>query len=833
METGLRLVAALITGSAMIAPLACQAQPSTATNKVGAEPAETAQTQFLDTDGNPLPADLQRDLEEQFKGSLPPAPRFDTSQSTEPSVPPLQTDGGDILVTGQRPRGSVTGDIPPERTFGPLDIGAYGAGNIGELVQALGSQVNNGRGGTDSRPVTLLNGRRVSSFTEIAQIPTEAIERMEVFPEELALRYGYRADQKVVNIVTFERFRSRLGQLGYIVPTEGGYGTANAQANYFAITGNTRFDFGAEYNRSTSLLESDRALAQLGNALDEGESRTLLPAIERLTFNGLVSGNLLENVSSTLNSRFEASNINSLLGHGENGPLAQRTETRAAHLGTTLHGRIDTWLWTFTGNYDRIRTEVFTDFDDAIGERSWARSVNTYANADMLLSGPVLQLPAGPISASVRGGLELRDFSSASRNGGVERAELSRDSGVLQVNLDVPITRRRAQRGHWFGNLSVNVNLEIEQLSDFGTLRTFGYGLNWTPVEAINFVASVFNEQGAPTMEQLGAPMVVTPNVRTFDFTRREVVDITQIFGGNPALRYDDRHFYRFSLNAKPLATTDLTLNFEYLSTRIDNPIAPFPVVTPEIEAAFPERFTRGVDGQLSQIDGRPLNFEKSRQEQLRWGLNFVRPLGATEPWMRNAPVRTYSSEAEARAAASPGTMVAMVQPNSAMARRFENMASRLYVSIYHTWHLRDEILVRQDLPKLDLLDGAAIDVRGGRRQHELELQAGLFKKGLGARVTLNWKSGTTVRNPGGADDLVFSDLATVNINLFINLADRFGGTKAPQWLKGTRATLGITNLLNSRPQVRDRTGSTPLSYQSAYLDPPGRLVSFGVRMVF
>lgn len=815
----------------MIAPFACQAQPSTATNQVDAEPEDTAQTLFLDADGNPLPTDIQRDLKEQFQGGLPPAASSD-SQSTEPSVPPSQAGGGDILVTGQRPRGSVTGDIPPERTFGPLDIGAYGAGNIGELIQTLGSQVNNGRGGTDSRPVTLLNGRRVSSFTEIAEIPAEAIERMEVFPEELALRYGYRANQKVVNIVTFEKFRSQLAQLGYILPTEGGYGTASAQANYFAISGNTRFDFGAEYNRSTSLLESDRALAQLGDASDAGKFRTLLPEIERLTFNGLVSGNLLDNVSSTLNGRFELSNINSLLGQGENGPLAQHTDTRAAHLGTTLHGRVGKWLWTFTGNYDRLRTEVFTDFDDAI-ERSRAQSVNTDAHANMLLSGPVLQLPAGPISASVRGSLELRDFSSASQNGGVDRTEISRDSGALQVNLDVPIARRRAPRGSWFGNLSVNANLEIEQLSDFGTLRTFGYGLNWSPVEAINFVASVTSEQGAPTMEQLGAPLVVTPNVRTFDFTRREVVDVTQTFGGNPALRYDDRHFYRFSLNAKPLATTDLTLNFEFLSTRIDNPIAPFPIVTPEIEAAFPERFMRGIDGRFSQIDGRPLNFEKSRQEQLRWGLNFVRPLGAVEPWMRNAPVRTYSSEAEARAAAPPGTMVAMVQPNSAMTRRFENMASRLYVGIYHTWHLRDEILVRQDLPRLDLLDGAAIDVRGGRRRHELELQAGLFKKGIGARVTLNWQSGTTVRNSSGADDLVFSDLATVNINLFMNLGDRFAGDNAPQWFKGTRATLSITNLLNSRPQVRDWTGSTPLSYQSAYLDPPGRLVSLGVRMVF
>jgi hypothetical protein len=117
----------------------------------------------------------------------------------------------------------VIGDIPPERSFNPIDIRAYGADDIGGLLEALGPQVASGRG--DSGPVVLLNGKRVSSFREISRIPTEAIERTEVFPEELALKYGYRADQKVVNIITFKRFSSRIGQLTYALPTDGGRDT--------------------------------------------------------------------------------------------------------------------------------------------------------------------------------------------------------------------------------------------------------------------------------------------------------------------------------------------------------------------------------------------------------------------------------------------------------------------------------------------------------------------------------------------------------------------------------------------------------------------------------
>jgi outer membrane receptor for ferrienterochelin and colicin len=54
--------------------------------------------------------------------------------------------------------------------------------------------------------VVLLEGRRVASMREIGTIPTEAIQRVEVLPEEVALKYGYTATQKVVNIVLRQRF---------------------------------------------------------------------------------------------------------------------------------------------------------------------------------------------------------------------------------------------------------------------------------------------------------------------------------------------------------------------------------------------------------------------------------------------------------------------------------------------------------------------------------------------------------------------------------------------------------------------------------------------------
>lgn len=827
------LMAALL---AAVSPAALRVQeaapptPSTqppSTQPAPPQPVDAAppQMEFMDAEGNPLPPDIQRELREQFRNNPLPAARV---------TPTADTDTGDIVVSGQRPRGSVTGDIAPERTFGPLDIRAFGASNIGELLDTLGPQVASNRGREDSGPVTLLNGRRVSDFSEIARIPSEAIERMEVFPEELALRYGYAANQKVVNIVTFERFQSRFGQLSAVLPTESGRETGSINADYLVIRGDTRLSLGMDYSRLAALLESERDVLQLGPP-ESGRFRTLLPESERASVNAVVSGHLLGDISSTLNLRYEASGSESLLGLGADGPLRRDTDMRVAHVGTTHNGRLGRWSWTFTGNYDRTSTEILTDTAAPSRARDEARSVNAVANADLVLSGPVVVLPAGTVMASLSGGVALRDFESRSLREGVELpADLSRDLGRVQVNLDVPLFSRRTAAASALGTLSANANFALESLSDAGTLRTFGYGLTWSPAEAISVVASVTHEERAPTVEQLGAPIVVTPNTRTFDLVRSEVVDITRVFGGNSALLPDDRRVVQIGINARPLARTDLTLSLDYLSTRIDDPIASFPIVTREIEAAFPDRFTRDGDGRLVRIDGRPVNFVSADQQQIRWGINYTRPLGSVPPGMQ--PMRTFlaQSEADVQRQLPPGGRFIRAEPGSAMARRAQNMASRLFFSLYHTWHLRDEIIFRGGLPALDLLDGGAIDFRGGRRRHEVEFQAGAFKGGLGARVTANWRSGTTVHGLGSAaGDLRFSDFATVNLNLFANLADRFGGANAPSWLRGTRATIGVANLFNTRPRVRDDAGLTPLSYQPDYLDPLGRVVTLSLRKVF
>ena len=185
-------------------------------------------------------------------------------------------DEDEIVVTGAKPRGSVIGDIPPENTLDARDVRATGATNINELLDALAPQIGSAQGRGGERPVLLLNGQRISGFRELRDIPTEAIQRVEILPEEVALKYGYRADQRVVNIVLRQRFRSTTAQVGAGRRDRRRLCHGNADVTRLIIqrNGRTTFNLHAEGN---SLLTEDERNILLDPAHAAGTTEQTLP----------------------------------------------------------------------------------------------------------------------------------------------------------------------------------------------------------------------------------------------------------------------------------------------------------------------------------------------------------------------------------------------------------------------------------------------------------------------------------------------------------------------------------------------------------------------------
>ncbi len=185
-----------------------------------------------------------------------PAPPAATAGDTEGAV-----DLGTVNVSSARPRGSVDSDIPPDLTLSAEDIRSYGASSISELLTYLEPVTRSSRG-SGGQPVMLVNGRRISGFREIQGIPPEAIERVDILPEEVALEYGYRADQRVVNFVLKDNFRSITAEVEGRVPTAGGRTVNEIDTNLLRIAGPQRWSMELEYERATPLFESERDLVR-------------------------------------------------------------------------------------------------------------------------------------------------------------------------------------------------------------------------------------------------------------------------------------------------------------------------------------------------------------------------------------------------------------------------------------------------------------------------------------------------------------------------------------------------------------------------------------------
>ncbi|HXC73120.1 MAG TPA: TonB-dependent receptor [Sphingomicrobium sp.] len=778
-----------------------------------------------------------------------------------------------IVVTGAKPPGSVVGDIPPEKTLTPADVRATGATTITELLDALAPEIGSARGRGGGQPVLLLNGQRISSFREMRDIPTEAILRVEILPEEVALKYGYRADQRVVNIVLRQRFRSTVARLEGVVPTAGGEASGNADATRLMIqrNGRTQFNLHAEGNSMLKESERDIDLESVPPGATEEQAlaaRSLIGTRRDIRGGAIFNRQILGDVSATLNTELEHSEGRSLIGLAESDLqlLDRDTHSDSAHLGGTLNWDKSQWRYNVTGNADWDRSVTGTDRDDVAFPRDRARETTTSADISATANGTLFELPAGNAGATFKVGASTVNLDSVSRRQGVETpGSLDRTTGTASVNLDLPISRRNRDFSA-LGNLTLNANAEVDQLSDFGTLTTIGAGANWSPVERLNLITSWTREEGPPTINQLGDPVLVTENARIFDFTTGTTAIVTATTGGNPDLDSDRRNVFKVGANWQPSSKLDLRLRADYVHQRIQHPVSGISA-TPAIEAAFPNRFVRAsctpqpCIGELVSVDLTPVNFDHSQRDQLRVGFDFSKPLKSRRPSQsvidqmraqfgfgpRGAgPSGAAPGGAPPPSEGGPGAGPPPEGPPPEGGRGGRGFGGgrgggggffgggnrgRITFSLTDTITFVDKVTIAPGL-ELDYLHGDAAGASGGTPRHLVEARAGYFNNGLGARLGANYRSGTHVDSLTG-DDLKFSPLATFDLRLFANPGDIPELVVKHPWLRGTQVQLNIDNVFDAKPKVRNAAGEVPFNYQPDLLDPLGRTIGITIRKLF
>ena len=840
--------------------------------------------------------------------SADPVPPASDAPATEADAPPqtvqvaADPDGDlktDIVVTAPSIKGQVDTAEAPIATLNEADIQATGATSVAELLTRISPQTGSGRGrgggGGGGMPVVLVNGQRVTNFRELRNFPPEAIRRVEILPETVALKYGFPPDTRVVNLILKPKFRSKSAEASYALPTLGGFSSWALESSLTRIDGPARLSLTASTDDTTPLFESERgviqqvpALATVSTDPQTGQNRTLIGDSRNFGLNaawtrglgkdGLGGSFSLSGAANRADSHsYQGLDAVVLTGPGGNsvlrtlpGPLERVSHVTTLQAGAGYNTFLGTWQLNTT--VDGSHTETDSQFDrrantaslvsaaaagtlpitgplpilpDA-GFDTTSSKVNSLTSLATLIGRP-LRVPAGSVSATFKAGYAWSGIASSDSRSTTGDVNLTRGDLSVGTNLSIPITSRRERFGQGIGDLTLNLSAGYDNLSDFGSLTDWSASLTWAPTAKLNFGASYIVNQAAPSLGQLGNPQTITLNVPVYDFSRGQPALVSITTGGNPLLIKEQQRDLKFSANWQLPFISNSNVIVEYFRNRSDNVSASFPILTPDIEAAFPGRVTRDGSGRLISIDQRPVTFARQDGSRLRWGLNTSGGFGKADDGSAAAsPIPGVGrggggggrppggggggggrgGGGAGRGGGGGGMGALMGGPGG--------QPGRWSLGVFDTVQFQNRVLVAPGGPVLDLLNGDALS-GGGTPRHTIEFNGGVFYKGLGTFVQGTWSSPTTLQAAGlpGTSDLRFGSVTLINMFLFFDFNQRPKLIKHVPFLKGARMSLRLENLLGSRQRVTDASGAVPLSYQGDYLDPRGRVIRIELRKSF
>ncbi len=554
------------------------------------------------------------------------AGQADDTQAEPADDPTL--DPRTIVVTSTRVRGQLIVDQPPVAEYDAEDIAAFGGSSIADILAAIEPATGSARGDRGGgRPVFLINGIRVSGWREFRRYPPESVEKVEVFSEEVAQRFGFSPDQRVVNIILKNDFGSLTLEVEAEAPADGGFWRNEQEVGYLKIADGARLNFNLDVEDGSLLTEAERGLvvpSAIPGVADEAPFRSLVSDTQQIEGSANYARAFIDSGSSiSLSGTVTRAEDRSLSGlrlvGGQIDPLETRRKTDSYAFGATHNRTIGDWQATFTNETVRALTDTEIDQRDGAGFDTADSQTWTIANKATFVGYP-LELPAGELSATIDLGLDWRRITSEDSRA-LEQFSGTRRRFETGLNVNVPIAERG---GHWgaIGGLSLNLSAGAEDLSDFGALTDWTAGLNWSPFDNLNIQATRIWREVAPSLTSLGSPRVETFNVPVFDFANGSDALVTVISGGNPNLAAETQADWKFGANWELPFWDNTRLQVDYAINRSDDVTLSSPSYTAAFESAFPERVRRDAAGDLLAIDRRPVTLFETRSRTLSFGLN-------------------------------------------------------------------------------------------------------------------------------------------------------------------------------------------------------------------
>lgn len=618
-------------------------------------------------------------------------PQPEPAAQSEPDEPETASDTGsvsEIVVRSGRVRGQLFVDQAPLLQLDETAIAAEGVTSITDLIAQISARTGSARGrGGGGQPVILVNGIRIGSFREFANYPPEALAKVEVFPEEVAQRFGFPPDRRVINLILKDNYSNRQLDLELEAPSRGGYVRNEQQLGILKIANGGRINASVRVEDTTLLTEAERNVPQTPGSQstvagdpDQADFRSLLADTFGLDANVSWAKAIVESgtsLSANLNyARNESRSLDglntvtltsptnaiTLRTFGADTPLARRSSSDTISAAGSINRPLNAFrlTTTFDGSFSETETAIDRRLrpDQLEVFRAAARAgtlaitgplpTNTANGFDLALrrtittetqatlEGPLATLPAGEVLATFDLGFDWRRIESSDTRS-ASSAQLTRRRLSTGANLVVPLTSTRDEFLDALGDFTLNLQVGLEDISDAGTLGDWNAGITWKPVDGLDLSATYIWREVAPSLSALGDPQITNFNVPVFDFVRGETVLAEVLTGGNPALPPETQRDWKFSANWELPFWEGSRLTVDYIMNRSDDVVSAFPQITAKTEAAFPGRITRDVPttpgeiGRVVRVDRRSVSFAETRADRIQFTFSTNGSIGAGE----------------------------------------------------------------------------------------------------------------------------------------------------------------------------------------------------------
>lgn len=685
---------------------------------------------------------------------------------------PVQVD--DVEVFGRR--GAAL--TPPEIELDGADIDALGAWSIGEVLQRIGETL-----GLGDQPLVLINGQPTPNLSAYTGFPPGALVRVEVLPPEAAGVYGAASGQRVVNLVLQAQFSSYDGRMSGSRPTQGGTSSTLGDLRRSAIAGRDTHQLGLRVARDTALRAGERD-GYIGSDGSAGDIVTIRPRSDSASAS-LSATRALGGWSGVFSANAQTQDSRAVVRYGDGVVESDRSSDGLAatagfsvkalgwFLQTNINGRA-------TRNHERGIQNLRSETQALVLTGSARRSL--------------LELPAGAVSANVNASL-MTTRSAGTRDG--VRIDNAFESQDVQGLVAVPLANGGASLpSRIMGDLAATFGTGVRQ-SGGGRGEEVRAGLSWGPRRGVRLNGEwASSSENVPDIlktepEYFGPPIVV------FDLRNGQAVEILPLRGGNSNLRPPQSARFSLTANLGPLTTWAVSGTATYQRAESSDGIGGLPGLTEDVEAAFPDRIQRDLDGRLISIDYRPMNLNSTLSESLSTSLNFNLPRPAGETG-RDATV--------------------------------------LRVALNHTLQLSSLVRLRAGLPELDRLQGDG----GGLSRQNARLMVDGRRGRWGVNASVQWQDGYRTRRLGGRDgpdDLAVAPFTTADLRFSVQMTS-LGSRPATQEGSarrggGLQLNFEVENLFDARRAARLGDGAPAPGYGRDVQDPLGRTVRLTLQRRF